>query len=359
MKRTLKISGWLLGIVLFYLLVVMVHGELTDYRPEAVIELERNDTAPPLKDSTFSFLIWNIGYCGLGAETDFFYHGSGFFLSGDNLVRPSENLVDKYRQGMLDFLAKEKADFLLLQEVDYQSKRSYFVNQHDLIADRLPNFYHHQALNLKVRRNPAPVLEPWNAYGACESGLSTFSQFQPSVATRYQLPGQFSWPKRAFLLDRCLAVSRYPLANQRDLVVVNIHNSAYDKDGAIKSQQLTFLKALLLEEYEKGNYVVAGGDWNQCPPFFRPNTFMPSASKTPLKFNIPADYLPEDWQWVYDPTVPTIRSNADPFVRGKTFVSLIDFFLVSPNVKAIKVQGYDLQFAFSDHQPVRLEVELQ
>ena len=68
---------------------------------------------------------------------------------------------------------------------------------------------------------------------------------------------------------------------------------------------------------------------------------------------------PADWQWVYDPTVPTNRKVRTPYVAGKSFITLIDFFLISPNVRARTVKGLDQQFRFSDHQPVWMEVELR
>lgn len=38
--------------------------------------------------------------------------------------------------------------------------------------------------------------------------------------------------------------------------------------------------------------------------------------------------------------------------------ALIDFYLVSPNITIRKVRGMNQNFAYSDHQPVLLEVEL-
>jgi endonuclease/exonuclease/phosphatase family metal-dependent hydrolase len=139
--------------------------------------------------------------------------------------------------------------------------------------------------------------------------------------------------------------------------VINIHNSAYD-DGSLKAQQMVFLQELFLREYAKGNYVIAGGDWNQCPPFFAYDRFMPGQGQGYEQQNVNPDLLPADWQWVYDPTVPTNRKVSDPFVKGQTFVTLIDFFLVSPNIRVTKARGIDLGFQFSDHQPVWMEVEL-
>ena len=47
----------------------------------------------------------------------------------------------------------------------------------------------------------------------------------------------------------------------------------------------------MLEEYEKGNYIVVGGDWNQCPPDFKPNTFRPEITPDEYyQINVPTDF---------------------------------------------------------------------
>ena len=44
---------------------------------------------------------------------------------------------------------------------------------------------------------------------------------------------------------------------------------------------------------------------------------------------------------------------------GKTAVSLVDYYLVSPNVSVVKVEGQNLKFENSDHNPVLMEVVLE
>jgi len=144
---------------------------------------------------------------------------------------------------------------------------------------------------------------------------------------------------------------------QKELVVINTHNSAYD-DGDLKKQQMTFLKNVLLEEFGKGNYVVVGGDWNQCPPDFDNMTFAPENGDTYDQVNIDENYLPHGWQWVYDAKVPTNRKLATPYKNGETFTTIIDFFLVSPNIEVEEIKAVDLDFAFSDHQPILMRVRL-
>jgi endonuclease/exonuclease/phosphatase family metal-dependent hydrolase len=46
------------------------------------------------------------------------------------------------------------------------------------------------------------------------------------------------------------------------LVLVNLHLEAYD-DGEGKKAQTEMLKQILQEEADQGNYVIAGGDFNQ------------------------------------------------------------------------------------------------
>ena len=65
------------------------------------------------------------------------------------------------------------------------------------------------------------------------------------------------------------------------------------------------------------------------------------------------------WHWVADPTVPTNRKNDVPYRAGESYTSVIDHYIVSPNLIAEEVAVHDLQFQFSDHQPVYMKVRLK
>lgn len=69
------------------------------------------------------------------------------------------------------------------------------------------------------------------------------------------------------------------------------------------------------------------------------------------------DYTPENWLWAYDPDVPTNRHLETPLDEN-TFRTVIDFFLISPNIKLLKINTIDTKFEYSDHQPVKMQVEL-
>jgi endonuclease/exonuclease/phosphatase family metal-dependent hydrolase len=362
LKYSLRAFLMILLCIVLYVVLVLTHGTMTDWQPETMMDLEEGQQQSQLDvvtDSVLSFVIWNIGYGGLGAESDFFMDKHGMFFSGGQTIYPDQSLSDKYREGIRLFAESTQADFFLFQEVDVASNRSYLHNQQALLQAEKPEYASFFAPNYKSSRVPIPILEPWHVYGKVKSGLVSLFKYQPTQSTRIQLPGSFDWPVRIFQLDRCVSVHRFDTENGKELVVMNVHNSAYDKGGVLKKQQMAYLRELFIEEYEKGSYVIVGGDWNQCPPFFKFDGFMPGKAGMYTQINIEPDFLPEDWQWVYDPRVPTNRKNISPYVPGTSFVTLIDFFLISPNVKALQVKCLDQQFRYSDHQPVWMEVELQ
>jgi len=333
MRRAVKVILGVLAVPALYVGGNLLYGTLTDYSPAEVEELHVETFSAQRPDSVITLLTWNIGYCGLGEESDFFYDGG-------STVRMSRQVVEKNLNGVMNTLKYyDEADIVLLQEVDTLSKRSWHINEYTGIATVLPEFDRSFALNYNVRFVPIPFLDPM---GQVMGGLATYSRFKVAKATRHQFPSSYAWPDRIYFLDRCFMVQRMPYRNA-ELVVVNTHNSAYD-DGSLKAAEMEYLKEFLRSEEQKGNYVIVGGDWNQHPP---------GAGNRP----VPETYL-DGWNWVYDTSVPTNRDLRKPYSEGETPTQVIDFFLCSPNVQPQEVHVIDLKFKFSDHQPVLLTVKL-
>lgn len=364
--KVLKWTFFAFALFLIYVISCLLHGTATDYQPQEVIELSipKGNKPDTIKAGALSFLNWNVGYGGLGATSNFFYdNGNPFFFSGGKMVRASRASVEANIQEIATFIGEQKADFVLLQEVDQNSKRSYYINQHEQFLGQLPNYSTSFAPNYRVERVVIPVAEPWNVMGKMESGLSSYSKYKTAKSTRYQFPGSYGWPDYIFHLDRCLSLQRYPTVHPegKELVVINTHNSAYD-GGKLKDNEMAYFKQLVLKEYAKGNYIVVGGDWNQTPPGISSDAVEKTVglptNPTSYPANIPSDFMPEGWRWVYDLTVPSNRSMIDVLDYGKTTVTLVDFYLVSPNVSVKKIEGKNLKFKNSDHNPVLLEIEL-
>jgi endonuclease/exonuclease/phosphatase family metal-dependent hydrolase len=333
---------------------LLLNVHLSDYQPEAqesISSISSNKVGiPTLTIGTdLSFITWNLGFAGFGKESDFFYDGG-------QMVIPQRSWHDKNLLGIKNFIQQQRnTDFFLFQEIDMGAKRSYYQDHVAQIASLLPKYAHAFATNYRVKFIPYPLEQP---LGSVHSGLVTYSKYAPSASTRHSFPGNFSWPKHLFLLDRCFLLQRYSCNNGKELVVINTHNSAYD-DGSLKKQQMDHLKQTLLAEYNKGNYVLVGGDWNHLPQDFDNNTFLQIGAEATPEVVIPADYLPTDWTWAYDPSIPSNRKLPKPYNPDETFCTILDFFLLSPNIDLLSVKTFDQQFEFSDHQPVQVKITLK
>jgi len=335
MKTVLKIAGVLILLPLLYAGGHLLYGTITDFEPEEIEQVAVSQAQTAMPDSIVSLITWNIGYAGLGQESDFFYDGG-------TTVRMPEAIVSKNREGILQTLqGLDTVDVFLIQEIDTLAKRSWRVNEHTLVAQTLPQHNASFALNYNVGFVPIPFLDPM---GHVMAGLGTYSRFATTGTTRHQFPSSFPWPNSIYFLDRCFLEQRIPLANGKELIVVNTHNSAYDKEGTLKAEELEYLKAYLLKEEAKGNYVVVGGDWNQGAPgtgFIEVNP----------------DYMP-GWKWAFDTSFGTNRDLKAAYKAGETATFVIDFFLVSPGLEIEEVRVLNKNFAHSDHQPVYLRVRI-
>ena len=321
---------------------------LTDYKPEEKIIISEDDKPSALNDtSDITVLTWNIGYCGLDEDMDFFYDG------GTKVITPREKFDENYTS-VRDFLkANDSLQFMFLQEVDRKSKRSYKTDEYIGIESSIKTASSQFATNYDVFFVPVPPSEPM---GKVYSGIAILGKTTPSSSIRFAFPGKYGFPKQLFMLDRCFLVNRYPLSNGKELLLINTHNEAFDP-GDIRKAQMEYLKTFLLDEYSKGNFIIAGGDWNQTPPDFKPDFKKNKVNEGQMMLN--SDYLPADWTWSYDNTIPSNRTVIAPYNPSETTTTVIDFFLLSPNISSVSVKCVDLGFENSDHNPVILKAKLK
>ena len=329
-------------------LLFLLYASFDNYRPEEKVSQFVEDQASVISDSAdLDLLIWNIGFAGLDASMDFFYDGG-------EQTRPSRKGVIDNMKGIITTLSPYRDfDFVLLQEVDRDSKRSYHLNQYEAIAGHFKDHNTHFGMNYDVFFVPIPLSDPM---GKVESGLMTLSKHTPSAVDRYGFPGNYSWPMKLFMLDRCFLVSRHTVSNGKQLVVINTHNSAYD-DGTLRKQQMAYLKDFLLAEYDQGNYVIVGGDWNQTPYGLKPE--LPSHRFDTINLTyVEKNYPAPDWTWAFDPGLPTNRRVSVPYNPSTSLTTVIDYYLLSPNIEVTGARTVNVNFDFSDHQPVQLKARL-
>ncbi|MBI9013737.1 MAG: endonuclease/exonuclease/phosphatase family protein [Clostridiales bacterium] len=346
MKKILKIVGIIIAVLVVLTGICLLTLTLTDYNPEAIIDLEVNSNTKEILDSkdTFTIHTWNIGYGGLGVTED-------FFLDGGSKIRADEkSVVESFLDNIIETLIEFDTDFAMIQEIDVKSQRAYHINELDLISDVFDTYDYSFAKNYDVLFVPIP----FPPVGDVEAGLATFSQYNISDAKRYSFDSNYNWPLNTIMLDRCFVVSEIEIPEQEgNLLLINAHFSAYD-DGTLREEQLKVIKDYIIGMYDKGYYVVLGGDWNQTfesvdkqyPLYKNGELFLPSV--------IPNDWVEEGWTLGISDNAPTYRLLNAPYVEGETQVGVIDGFLVSPNIIVEMVEVIDLGFENSDHNPVKM-----
>ena len=354
MKKALKIVGIILCVVLLLAALGLLVLTLTEYKPadREALKVEGGAAARSLAPGAeMTVLSWNIGYGALGDNAD-------FFMDGGSMVRTAgQNRVTENLLGIRNTITELQPDLCFLQEVDIDSDRSYHTDERAVLAPAMPGVSAVFANNYKALYVPYP-LPP---IGHVDSGLVTMSLLSLSSAERVQLPCPFSWPVRLAQLKRCLLVTRIPLeGTDRELVAVNLHLEAYD-DGSGKIAQTKMLADFLVAEAEKGNYVIAGGDFNQvlsgADPSWqtaRPGLWMPGVLDTGAFGEKLTAIMPDN-----GPTCLSLdRPLAGADQAGFQFY-LIDGFIISRNVRMESLEVIDKGFACADHNPVQLTVTLE
>lgn len=147
-------------------------------------------------------------------------------------------------------------------------------------------------------------------------------------------------------------VMRQKIAHSKsEWVFINIHLTTLDKVGILRKLQTKTIFDFAQQEFKKGNFVVIGGDWNmKISPTIFPHTSLPKNQFWTQDF--PMEDLPNGWKFAVDETVPTTRTQEMPYIKGETFTTIIDGFVISPNVSLLEVQAIDKNFAYTDHHPV-------
>lgn len=352
-KKVFKIVLIVLGAVLLLAAGLILWLSVCEFKPADVtdVKVESNSQVgefSPFLDQELTVISWNIGYAGLGKDSDFFMDG------GENVSSADQDTVTASLLGIYKqlYTGDNQAGIYMLQEVDKNSARTYGMDESDCLGIYNSTY----ALNYSCPFVPYP-LPP---IGRVNSGLLTTTMYDIDSSERISLPCPFDWPVSTANLKRCLLVSYLPISGSNSkLVIVNLHLEAYD-DGEGKIAQTKQLREFIQSEYEKGNYVIAGGDFNQIFPDGLekyPNTHKENWEPG----TISDDIMPEGWTLAYDLETPTCRllnQPYDPSDTENTQYYVIDGFILSPNVELVSVKTLDEGFTYSDHNPVKLQVKL-
>lgn len=186
------------------------------------------DGNPSSPDQKFTILTYNIGY--LSGMTNNLPMEKPRSLFEDNLSLALENFK------------RIDADFLALQEIDYDSDRSYNVDQHEEIAG-LGYPYSAKSINWDKRYVPFPYYPFSMHFGKIISGQSVISKYPIIEQQRIELERNQGNPfyYDSFYLDRLAQVTKVRVSGH-NLVIINVHLEAFDQETRVR--QLEKLRTL-------------------------------------------------------------------------------------------------------------------
>lgn len=357
----LGLLGCLVVFISAYVIYMQIHYyRIKDYQS---LPIKQKLTHPNKlqTNTTYSAATYNVGFGAYNQKFSFFMDTGkmkdGTKTQGKYGKAENEAAVLQNTNGEINTMKKINADFMLFQEIDVDSSRSYHVNQVKKMSQNFANYEKIFANNFHSPYLLYPLNDP---HGAVQSGLLSLSKYPVEQATRRKYPVSTSFITKFTDLDRCFTVMKIPVTNGHKLILINSHMSAYDKGGKMRVKQLKLLNSVMESEYKKGNYVIVGGDFNHT--FGRKMlTHFKSQQEIPDWVSVLSSKdLAPDIRMVHaknENTVPTCRGTDMPYQKGKTYTTVIDGFLVSKNVQATS-ENINTEFAYADHNPVKLSFKL-
>lgn len=226
------------------------HNYLTNYSNGRVINLNLNEQKAFIDHKAnpkeLRVLTWNIGYFyGLGSEGTAYY--------------PKEfNYYQKRLESAVRLIKKEDIDLVFLQEVDFNSGRTHFVDQLKEMAKALKFSYIAYAPSWEANYIPYPYWPVTRHFGKIQSGGGIISRY-PIKSNKIKLlnkPRSNSWWYNYFYLYRYIQKAKIAFGT-RELIAYNVHLEAFDKKNRYEQLEK------LLEE--KNSIDLLAGDFNLIP----------------------------------------------------------------------------------------------
>ena len=355
MKNLLKALAMLITVVVIAAVIYVAYVLIAYHRLDDNVTLDVLNVSSeiPQGGATYSITTFNLGFGAYSRDYSFFMDG------GENSRAYDRETAIANINGAAAVIAELDPDFAFFQEVDTDATRSYQVDEYVLLSDVFPGDSSVLALNYDSPYLFYPLTEP---IGRSVSGIVTFAGFCIKSSLRRSLPIETGF-RKLLDLDRCYSVTRIPTSNGKDLVLINLHLSAYTEDETIGEAQLAMLFEDAEAAYKTGNYVIIGGDFNKdvlgdSPQLFGTTEDVPSWALPLNKELIPSGFIgvrPENGDDIW----PTVRDCETGYVEGVTFVSAVDGFIVSDNIDVIHEEIINAGFTYTDHNPVLLEFALK
>lgn len=223
-----------------------------DLHPRIEDGLIGQTTAPETAEerpTTLTVLTWNIGY------------GHGMYSDGTAKYAPHS--ADKHRLH-LDYMAESiraaEADVVVLQEIDFDSSRTFHQDQLKALAEKTGLKYWARAESWRTNYVPFPTWPFSRQFGSMSSGGAVLSRW-PIKRNRVELlakPTSKAWWYNLFYLYRYFQTVEIQVG-ERKLKLINLHLEAFDRAAKIDQAKL------LLKRVGEEKPDLVAGDFNTVP----------------------------------------------------------------------------------------------
>jgi endonuclease/exonuclease/phosphatase family metal-dependent hydrolase len=300
-------------------------GSIINVEPDHMVDVEETP-------SVIKVLTFNIGFLyGKGSE------GSGY----------EHRDLDYYEKSLIkvsnDFI-RWNADIVFLQEVDFESSRSHFIDQATFIAKKAGYPFVAQAVSWEANYIPFPYFPIKNNFGRMKSGGAILSKYPLDVHefTLLKKPLSQPWWYNLFYLHRYFQKVTVTIGD-KSFKLVNLHLEAFDKNN--RREQLELLNS----EMGKTKFDLIAGDFNMVPTgalkkskFFNEDDYENDGSYDLMKRSSLLEVIPEEIYLKDEQRFFTFPSWS-PDRR-------LDYIWYQPSLKMMKAEV--LSSASSDHLPL-------
>lgn len=307
------------------------------------------------EDRPLKVLSWNIEFLA-GKNYVFFYEGTNG--SGKDEAPSSED-VQLNLQEVVRIIKDENPDFVLLQEVDVDAKRTGHQDQVKLLLQALNPLFPCSTSTYYWRAGFAP--HP-HIMGSVGMKLATFSKFRIEKAQRLAL-GEFpsNFIDRQFRPKRALLDATIATTSGAPLRILNTHLEAYSQGSDLMQFQVHRIREFLESLDEQSTPWLLGGDFNLLMPGRSLNDLSPTQRRY---YREPSEFADLAERFHTIPSREDINGEQhemwythypnDPEVKGpdRTIDYLIYSTALSP--RFYRVRSRDTQ-KISDHLPLIAE----
>ena len=213
-----------------------------------IIDLKSYQEDEDHKPSVLKILTWNVGFFyGEGSEGENYQEQDSSFFS-ERLVLASEELKSW------------DADIVFLQEIDFDSARSQFINQAITLAKLSGYHFVAEAPSWRANYIPFPYLPISDHFGRMNSGGAILSKYPLTKNSVHLLekPQSNPWWYNLFYLHRFVQLVEVSVAD-KTFHMANLHLEAFDK-----SNREDHIRSII-EHHKTNSLDFIAGDFNMVP----------------------------------------------------------------------------------------------